>query len=74
MVRSIFEAAGADHVLHYIPADDATCMARVRTRNETQPPGVFFGVVTEAQVEEVNRYFTPPSSDEGFQLVMHEQR
>jgi hypothetical protein len=71
-VRSIFEAAGADHVLHYVVADDATCIARVRQRNETQPAGVFFGVVTDAQVEEVNKYFTPPAVEEGFHVVSHE--
>ncbi len=70
-VRTIFEAAGADHVLHYIPVDDATCQARVRHRNETQPAGVFFGIVTEALVDEVNRYVVPPGEDEGFVIVLH---
>ena len=73
-VRSVFETAGADHVLHYLPLDDETCKARVRLRNETQPPGVFFGEVTEAQVEEVNRLVTPPLPDEGFKVVTHDGR
>jgi hypothetical protein len=71
-VRSLFEAADAAHVLHYILADDSTCMARVRQRNERKPEGVFFGVVTEAQVEEVNRHFSPPSTEEGFNLVTYD--
>ena len=71
-VRSIFEAAGADHVLHYLVADDATCVARVRQRNETRPEGVFFGVVSEAQVDEVNKYFTPPSTDERFRVIAYD--
>jgi hypothetical protein len=33
---------------------------------------VFFGEVTEQQVNEVNRYFTPPGSEEGFIVVVHE--
>jgi len=70
-VRTIFEAAGADHVLHYIPADDATCLARVRHCNETQPAGLFYGVVAEALVEEVNRHVVPPGDDEGFTIVLH---
>jgi len=70
-VRTIFEAAGADHVLHYIPADDDTCLARVRQRNESQPPGVFFGVVTDALVVEVNKHVTPPETAEGFYVVTH---
>src|SRR4051794_15837204 len=58
-VRSIFENAGADHQLHYIAADDETCKARVRQRNRSQPDGLFFGPVTDEQVDEVNNYFTP---------------
>lgn len=70
-VKSIYEAASADHVLHYLPLDDDTCKARVRLRNETKPPGVFFGFVTEMQVDEVNAYFTPPNPDEGFTVITH---
>jgi hypothetical protein len=71
-VRSIFESASADHVLHYLPADDRTCRSRVRQRNETQPQGVFFGVVSEAQIDEVNKYFVPPGAEEGFNVVEHD--
>ena len=70
-VRTIFEAADADHVLHYIPADDDTCLARVRIRNESQPAGVFFGVVADALVSEVNKHVTPPDPKEGFHVVTH---
>src|SRR5438876_3139919 len=63
-VRSIFQQANAEHILHYIQADDSICRARVRTRNETKPEGLFFGVVTAAQIDEVNRYFLPPGADE----------
>jgi predicted kinase len=72
-VRSIIESANADHRLHYIVADDATCRERVRRRNLTKPDGLFFGVVTDEQVDEVNRFFTPPRPDEGFILVVHDE-
>ena len=71
-VRTMFEAAGADHLLHYIPADDATCLARVHHRNELQPAGVFFGVVSDALIAEVNKHFSPPVAEEGFQVATHE--
>lgn len=71
-VRSIFETAGADHRLHYLIADDRTCRARVRQRNQTRPAGVFFGEVTESQVDEVNRYFQPPQLCEGFTIVIRD--
>jgi predicted kinase len=67
-VRSLFEAASADHTLHYLPVDERTCRARVHERNGRQPEGIFFGVVSDEQLEEVNRYFTPPTLDEGFNV------
>jgi len=71
-VRSIFESAGADHQLHYIPAGDDICRTRVRERNLSKPEGVFFGEITEQQVDEVNQYFTPPGAEEGFIVVVHD--
>jgi predicted kinase len=67
-VRSIFESAGADHVLHYLDVDERTCLERIHLRNRTQPPGIFFGEVTDAQISEVNKYFSPPSPQEGFRV------
>lgn len=72
-VRSLFQSAKADHRLHYVRIDDATCKARVRQRNELKPEGVFFGVVTEAQIDEVNRFFASPSIEEGFTVVIHDE-
>jgi predicted kinase len=73
-VRSIFEDAGAAHVLHYIDADEALCLARIHERNARQPEGIFFGIVTDAQVGEVNRHFLPPSPEERFTVVVHHAR
>ena len=71
-VRSIFQQSNTEHVLHYVRADDAMCRARVQARNETKPEGLFFGIVTEAQLEEVNRYFSPPGADERFNVVIYD--
>ena len=70
-VRSLFQSAKADHRLHYVRLDDATCQFRVRQRNEMKPEGIFFGVVTEGQVDEVNKLFAPPSGEEGFTVVVY---
>jgi len=70
-VRSIFMSAAADHLLHYLSVDDETCKARIRQRNAQQPAGVFFGVVSEEQVDEVNQYFAPPAIDEGFEIEVY---
>ena len=72
-VRSIFESAAADHRLHYVLADDDTCKARVRERNESKPEGVFFGFVTDQQLDEVNKFFEPPTAEEGFVTVIHDK-
>jgi predicted kinase len=71
-VRSIFESVGADHQLHYIPVADDVCKARVRQRNLSKPGGLFFGHVTDQQVHEANKYFTPPGGEEGFVVVVHD--
>ena len=72
-IRSIFERATADHCLHYLLADDDTCKARVRQRNVSKPEGVFFGVITDQQVDEVNKFFVPPAAEEDFTIVIHEK-
>jgi len=65
-VRSLFETADTPHVLHHLRADDDACRRRVHRRNVEQPAGVFFGVVTDAQLEDVNRLFAEPSPSERF--------
>src|SRR3954454_9999590 len=70
-VRSIFESARADHQLHYLAPDDEVCRSRVRQRNVSQPAGLFYGHVTDQQVDEANRYFTPPHADEDFIVTVH---
>src|SRR5215467_16288007 len=71
-VRSIFESAHADHVLHYIVASNESCKARLRLRNETKPEGLYFGFVGEDRFDEVTRYFTPPSDQEKFHVIYYD--
>jgi predicted kinase len=71
-VRSIFDRAKADHVLHHIVASDESCKARLRRRNETKPDGIYFGFVSEDLFDEVTRYFVPPSVQEGFNVSCSE--
>jgi len=71
-VRSIFESADADHVLHCIFASDELCKARLRLRNETKPEGLYYGLVTEDRFDEVTRYFVPPSDQEKLHVISYE--
>lgn len=70
-VRSVFEAAGADHVLHVVDVSDDECKRRVHERNRTRPPGLYFGDVSDELVERVLPHITPPAASEGFQIVRH---
>jgi predicted kinase len=70
-VRSIFESADADHVLHSIVASDELCKARLCLRNATKPEGVYYGSVTEDRFDEVTRYFDPPSDQEKFNVIYY---
>ncbi|HVO13944.1 MAG TPA: ATP-binding protein [Alphaproteobacteria bacterium] len=71
-VRSIFEAANADHMLHVIEASDAFCKERLRQRNEAKPDGVYYGEVSEATYDAVTRHIVPPSDDEGFGVTRYD--
>jgi predicted kinase len=68
-VRAIFEAANADHLLHVIEATDTQCLDNLHRRNRDQPPGVYFGPVSDEMFRAVTPYFTPPRSGEGFRIV-----
>jgi predicted kinase len=67
-VRGVFEAAGADHVLHVIEASDQEALAGVHRRNVEQPEGVFYGEVSDELFWAVTAYYQPPTPDEGFTL------
>lgn len=67
--RSIFEQAGADHVLHVLQVSDATCLARIARRNAERPEGSHH--LTEQQFVHVSSFFQPPTADEGFTIQHH---
>ena len=70
-VRGIFEAAGADHVLHLIEATDEQCLVNIRRRNVEKPAGIYWGHVTDDTFHAVTAHFAPPLSDERFRIPVH---
>ena len=70
-VRSIFEGAGADHLLHVIEATDEQCLANIRRRNEEKPPGIYAGYVSDQTFHAVTAHFLPPQEDEGLRVRMY---
>jgi predicted kinase len=65
-VRSVFEAAHAQHVLHYLDASDALCKRRLQRRNAAAPEGS--QDTTDAEFDAITAYFVPPDPSEGFNV------
>lgn len=70
-VRGIFEAAGADHLLHVIEASDADCLANIHRRNDEKPLGIYWGYVADKTFHAVTAHFAPPQPEEGFRIFVH---
>jgi len=67
--RSIFEQAGAAHVLHLVNATDVDCLARIARRNEERPEGSHH--LTEQDFIHVSSFFQAPEQTEGFNVRIH---
>jgi len=67
-MRSILDQTDAAHELHFLDVSDEVCLARLRARNDS---GTHPFSVTEAQFHKVTKHFAPPTSDEGFNVVVH---
>jgi predicted kinase len=70
-VRTIFETANADHLLHVIEASDSQCLANIHRRNREKPPGIYWGHVSDETFRRVTVHFVPPQPNEGFRIQMH---
>ena len=68
-MRSILNQTRADHQLHVLLPPDEICLQRLRARNAL---GDHPFSVTEDQFHHISKYFKPPTSDEGFNLVIHD--
>lgn len=66
--RSIFEAAGAPHALHWLQLPDEECKRRLRARNAS---GEHPFETSDAQFDLISQHFVAPSAAEGFELVLH---
>jgi predicted kinase len=64
--HELIDASAAAHRLHFIDADDATCLRQMEQRNVELPPGSRY--TTEAEFHAITAYFQPPTAIEGFEL------
>ena len=67
--RSLFEAAPATHVLHFVDVHDQTCLQRIDKRNTERPEGSHH--LTEADFTYISSFFEAPDSTEGFTVEVH---
>ncbi|MGY4493768.1 AAA family ATPase [Pseudomonas sp. TE3610] len=67
-MRSLFQAAGVDHVMHVLNVPDEVCKARLRARNAA---GEHAFAASDEQFELISRYFSTPTAQEGFNLSTH---
>ena len=67
-IRSVVERADAEHRLHFLDVSDEVCKARLAERNAT---GAHEYQVSDADFELFNSYVVPPTSAEGFNIVVH---
>ncbi len=65
-MRTLFEAADADHRLHFLDVPDDVCKARLRARNAA---GTHDFAASDAEFEQISSYFVPPSQTEGFNVI-----
>jgi predicted kinase len=68
-VRSIFETASADHLLHVLNVADDVCKARLRQRNAAAAAASQH--TTDDEFDAISAYFVPPSPDEGFRTKVY---
>jgi predicted kinase len=64
--RSLYEAAGAPHVLHFVDTPDRQCLDRIAVRNRERPEGSH--QLSEEQFAHITSFFEPPQADEGFHV------
>lgn len=66
---SLFQAVGCAHRLHYLDVSDEICKSRLKARNLS---GEHPFQTSEAQFDQITRYFVPPAKTEGFNLVIYD--
>lgn len=70
--RTLIEAAGVTHELHYICASDTVCKRQLRDRSMHLPPGTPW--TSDAEFDAITAYFQPPADEEGFHVVRYDRK
>jgi predicted kinase len=67
-MRSLIDAAGMAHELHFLDVPDSICKARLRQRHAS---GDHPFQVSDAEYDLLTSYFVPPAPEEGFNVILH---
>ncbi|MEM1361622.1 MAG: ATP-binding protein [Pseudomonadota bacterium] len=67
-MRGIIDQTRTEHQLHVLTPPDELCLERLRERNAK---GIHPFTVSEEQFHRFARHFSPPTPEEGFNLVSH---
>lgn len=68
-MRGLLDQTCSDHKLHVLMSPDEVCLDRLRARNAG---GTHPFTVTEEQFHQISAYFSAPTPDEGFDLVVYD--
>jgi predicted kinase len=68
-VKSIADAAHAEHLLYVLEVPPDECKRRLHERNATQPAGLYFGDVSDELFDAVVQHIVPPRDDEAIHIA-----
>ena len=67
-MRELVDAASVPHIMHVFDVPNETCFARVQARHAA---GEHPFALTEGQFARLAKHFVPPTTEEGFTLMLH---
>jgi predicted kinase len=67
--RTLIDATGAAHELHFVDVSDEVCKQQLRQRSAGRAAGDAF--TSDAEFDAITKYFEPPAADEGFAVILH---
>ncbi len=68
--RRLIDESKVGHELHFVAVSDDVCKGQLKKRSQHLPDGSAW--TTAAEFDAITAYFQPPSADEGFNVVCHE--
>jgi predicted kinase len=70
-LRILCEQENILHILHYVDVSDEVCKQQLKRRSRDLPKGSAF--TSDAEFDEITRYFQIPSADEDFNIVEYKR-